>query len=94
MAFARGGNKNFICRAKTIPRYSFREVFNLKDENATSDKERHIFLYVPIFQRRYCWGQEQVGNFIKDAIKKDRRKGWRSLGRTRNPLQHFAVCQK
>ena len=69
MAFARGGNKNFICRAKTIPRYSFREVFNLKDENATSDKERHIFLYVPIFQRRYCWGQEQVGNFIKDAIK-------------------------
>jgi len=67
--FARGGDQNFICRAKTIPRYSFRELFNLKDNRKDATQPPHIFMHVPIFQRRYCWGTAQVRNFIADAIK-------------------------
>ena len=64
MAFARGGNKEYICRATTIPRYSFREVLNLVDAESN-----RILLHVPIFQRRYCWGAYQLENFLKDTIK-------------------------
>ena len=64
MAFARGGNKEYICRATTIPRYSFREVLNLVDAESN-----RILLHVPIFQRRYCWGASQLENFVKDIIK-------------------------
>ena len=64
MAFARGGHAEYICRAATIPRYSFRQLFNLMDAESS-----RILLHVPIFQRRYCWGASQLNNFIKDAVK-------------------------
>lgn len=74
MNSVRGNNKDVICTAKQINQYFFREVFNLKKSDGSP-----MFLCVPIFQRRYCWGHEQIKRLISDAIRLApgaKRAGW------------------
>ena len=64
MAFARGGNKEYICRATTIPRYSFREVLNLVDAESTPNLFTRTY-----FSASVLLGCVSTGNFLKDTIK-------------------------
>lgn len=64
MSVVNGTDRDVICRAATIPRYSLRELFSLR----TAEK-KPAFLKVPTFQRRYCWGENQLSSLVKDAVK-------------------------
>ena len=55
----RGSSADVICTATQIPRLSIRELFSRRRPDGTP-----MLLRVPVFQRRYCWGQEQSGSEV------------------------------
>ena len=52
---AKGSSADVICSASTIPRVTIRELFSAGP-----------LLRVPVFQRRYCWGQKQLSKLLMD----------------------------
>ena len=64
MACSLSADRDIICRTKTISSLTIREVFNLERHEITT-----IRWLVPVFQRRYCWGNDQVRTLLSDAIK-------------------------
>ena len=54
---AKGASPDVICSASTIPRLTLRELFCAGQ-----------MLRVPVFQRRYCWGDAQLSKLCMDLI--------------------------
>ena len=66
MSLDRGTQSDIICTAKTISRYSLRQLFKLPVPNGPPSAT--TLLRVPPFQRRYCWGERQIDRYLLDLI--------------------------
>ena len=70
MSIVRGNDKDVICRAATIPRYSLGQLFSLTVNNPhLANRKTRAYLKVPVFQRRYCWERKQLKKMVEDVIK-------------------------
>ena len=68
MACSLSANRDIICQTKTIPTLTIKNVLNMTNNNHNNDKKCCQWL-VPVFQRRYCWGIDQLSRLLADLVK-------------------------